>query len=66
MHVARAQLCRQTVAFPIEQQERVIAGGLEVIVGRAILLLTVHRNLGRFHIRHDPLLRIAVSQSGAG
>jgi hypothetical protein len=37
---------------------RVIAGGLEVIVVRAILLLAVHRNLGRVHIQHDPLLCI--------
>ena len=39
-------------------REGVIAGGLEVTVMRAILLLTVHRNLGRVLIQHDPLLPI--------
>jgi hypothetical protein len=30
VHTARSQFGRQTVAFAIEQQQRVIAGGLEV------------------------------------
>jgi hypothetical protein len=34
------------------------AGGLEVPDVRAILLLTVHRDLSRAHIQQNPLLRI--------
>ena len=32
-----------------------IAGGLEVAVVRAVLLLAVHWNLGAVHVQHDPL-----------
>jgi len=36
MHVARPQLGRQTVAFTVEQQQRVMANGLKVPVSRLI------------------------------
>jgi hypothetical protein len=40
---------------PIEQQQRVIAGGLEVSVVGALFLLIVDRNIGRVHVQHYPL-----------
>jgi hypothetical protein len=46
MDVAGAQLCRQTVALPTEQQQRVITSGLEMAVARAVLLLAIHRIIG--------------------
>jgi hypothetical protein len=45
--VPRPQLHRQTVALSIEQQQRVIAGRLEVAVVGALLLLAVDGDLGR-------------------
>jgi hypothetical protein len=44
--IAGAQFCRQAVAFAVEQQQRVIAGTLEVAVVGALLLFAVDRNLG--------------------
>ena len=55
VHVARSQLGRQTVTLAIEQQQRVITGGLEVPVVGTLLLLAVDRNLGRVHVQHHPL-----------
>ena len=52
--VAGPELRRQTVTLTVEQQQRVITGGLEVAVVRAILLLTVNRNLSAVHVQHDP------------
>ena len=54
MHVAGAQLCSQTVG------QRVVAGGLEVAVERAVLLLPVHRDLRRVRIQHDTVRGIDV------
>jgi hypothetical protein len=42
VHLARPLLCRKAVAFPIEQQQRVIAGELEVAVVGFVLLLAIH------------------------
>src|ERR1035441_3707509 len=53
--VAGPQFCRQAVALAVEQQQRVIAGGFEVAVVGAVLLLAVNRDLGRVHVQHDPL-----------
>ena len=39
----RLSFAAQAVAFPIEQQQRVVAGGLEVAVVGAVLLLAVGR-----------------------
>ena len=55
MDVAGPQLCRQTIALAVEQQQRVVTSRLEVAVVGALLLLAVHRNLGRVHVPHDPL-----------
>jgi hypothetical protein len=54
VNVVGAQLRSQTVTFAVEKQQRVIAGGREVAVVGALLLLTVHRNLGRVHVQNDP------------
>ncbi len=64
MHVARPQLRRQTVALPVEQQKRVITGGLKVAVIGAVLLLPVHRDLGRIHVQHHALRRIECFRPG--
>ena len=40
--VAGSQFCRQTVALAAEQQQRVVTGGFEVAVVRAVLLLAVN------------------------
>jgi len=45
VHVAGPQLGCQTVTLAVEQQQRVIAGGLKVAVVGAVLLLAVDRNL---------------------
>src|SRR5450759_575910 len=58
MHVARTQLRSETVALAVEQQQRVIAGGLEVPVVGAVLLLPVHRDLCAVHVQHHALRRI--------
>jgi uncharacterized membrane protein YeaQ/YmgE (transglycosylase-associated protein family) len=50
MNVSGTQLHSQTVTLAIEQQQRVIAGGLEVAVVGAILLLAVYRDLSRVHV----------------
>jgi hypothetical protein len=55
VHITGPQLGGQTVALAAEQQERVIAGRLEVTVVRAVLLLAVHRDLGRVHVQHNAL-----------
>jgi hypothetical protein len=52
--VAGPRLCRQTVALAVEPQQRVIAGGLEVSVVGALLLLAVDRDLGRVHVQKHP------------
>src|ERR1035437_1592610 len=44
MYVAGPQLRSQTVSLPVEQQQRVIAGRLEVTVVGTLLLLPVYRN----------------------
>jgi hypothetical protein len=41
VYVARSQLRCQTVALAIEQQQRVIAGGLEVPVVGTVLLFSI-------------------------
>ena len=51
-HVAGPQLGRQTIAFPAEQGQQMIAGGLQVSVPSALLLLPVNRNLGAKHVQH--------------
>jgi len=38
MHAARRQLCTETVSFCVEQQKRVIAGGLKMSVVSTVLL----------------------------
>jgi len=58
VYIARPQFRRQAGAFPIEQQQRVIAGGLIVPVVGAVLLLALHWNLGAVHVQHYPLWRI--------
>jgi hypothetical protein len=55
LHVAGPQLGRQTVTFPVEQQQRMIAGGLEVTVVSALLLLTVNADLGGIYVQHHSL-----------
>src|ERR1019366_3018334 len=55
MHVPRSQLARQTVSFPVEQQQRVIAGGLKMPVVSTLLLFSVDRNFRAVHIQHHPL-----------
>ncbi len=54
VHIAWPQLGCQTVALSIEQQQRVIAGGLEVPVVSALLLLSIHRDFGGIHVEHGP------------
>src|ERR1017187_7576156 len=56
MHVARTQLRRQTVALPVEQQQRVIAGRFVVFVVGALFLLAIHRDLCAIHVQHHALL----------
>src|SRR5664280_3200162 len=58
MHVARSQLARQTVSFPVKQQQWVIAGRFKVAVVGAVLLLPVHRDLCAVHVQHHALRRI--------
>ena len=58
MHVAGPKLRRQAVALAVEQQQRMITGGLEVIVVGALLLLAVDRDLGGIHIQNHPSGRI--------
>ena len=52
--VARAQFRRQAVALVVEQQQRMIAGGLEVSVVGALLLAAVDRDFGAVHVQHYP------------
>ena len=56
--VAGPQLCSQTVALPIQQQQRVVAGRLEVAIVGALLLPAVHLYPGRVHAQYDPTLHI--------
>ena len=51
VHIAW-QLCRQTVAFSIEQRQRMITDRREMPFIRAPLLLTVQFDLGVAHIEH--------------
>src|SRR5208282_6154548 len=44
--VAGTQLGGQTVAFTIEQQQRMVTGGLEVAVARTVLLPAMDADLG--------------------
>jgi hypothetical protein len=55
VHVAGPQFDSQAVAFPIEQQERVIAGGLKMSVVGALLLVAIDRDLSAVDVQHDPL-----------
>jgi hypothetical protein len=55
VHIARPQLGRQAVAFAIKQQQQGIAGGLEVSVVGALLLLSVHGDLRRIHVQDGPV-----------
>jgi hypothetical protein len=48
--VARAKLGGQAVALAIEQQQRVIAGGLEVSIVGSVFLLAVDGDLGAIHV----------------
>jgi hypothetical protein len=43
VHVARAQFYRQAVALTVEQQQRMVAGGLEVSGVGALFLAVVDR-----------------------
>ncbi len=54
MNFAGAQLGRQIVAVSVEEQQRMVAGRLEMPVVGALFLCTVHRNLRRIHIQHGP------------
>ncbi len=47
VHVAWPERGSETVAVLVEDEERVIADGLEVAVVRRLLLSAVHRTLGR-------------------
>jgi len=49
---------RHAVAFTIEQEQRAVAGGLEVAVVSAVFLLAIDRELGAVHVQHHPLRRI--------
>jgi hypothetical protein len=55
MHVARSQLCRQTVTFSVEQQQRVIAGRFKVPVVGTVLLFSIDRDFRAVHVQHYPL-----------
>jgi hypothetical protein len=46
---------RQTIALAVEQQERVVAGGLELAVVSALLLLSIHRDLGGIQVEDRPV-----------
>jgi len=52
MDVTGTQLGGQTVTFAIEQQQRVIAGRLEVSIVGALLLLAINPDLGAIHVEH--------------
>jgi len=58
VRVAGPQLARQTITVPVEQQQWVIAGRLEMPVVGSVLLLAVDRDLSAVHVQHHPLLRI--------
>ena len=55
MHVAGSELCRQTIAVAVEQQQRVVTDRLEVSIVGAAFLLTVDRALGRVYVENDTL-----------
>ena len=56
--VVRPELGHHAVAFTIEQQQRMVTGGLEVAVVSTLLLYAVNRDLGAVHIQHDAPRRI--------
>ena len=58
MHVAGTEFSSQTIALPIEKQQRVIASGLEMSVVGALLLVAVDRDLSAVDVQHHPLRRI--------
>jgi hypothetical protein len=58
VHVAGPQLRRQAIAFAVEQQQRVIASGLEVSVVGDLLLVAVYRGIGTVHVQHFPAVDI--------
>jgi hypothetical protein len=51
--VAGTQLGGQAVALAVEQQQRMITGGLEVAVVRTVLLPAMDPDFGAVHIQHD-------------
>ena len=52
--IAGPQFGGQTVAFAAEQQQRMIAGGLEVAVVCTVFLAAINRDLCAVHIKHYP------------
>ena len=56
--IAKPQLDREATAFVVEQQQRMMTGGLEVPVVGALLLRGLDRNRGAVHVQHHPPWRI--------
>jgi hypothetical protein len=54
MDIAGTQLCGQAVALAIEQQQWMIAGGLEVAVVSTVLLLAIDHDFSTVHVQHYP------------
>jgi hypothetical protein len=64
MNIAGPQLGRQTVAVSVEEQQRMVAGRLEMLVVGALFLRTVHRNLRRIHVQHGPGPDLGTADAG--
>ena len=62
--VAGPQLGGEAVAFPIEQQQGMVAGGFKVAVVSALLLLAINRYFGAVHVQHYPARRIDCFRPG--
>ena len=54
-HVTRSQLRRQTIAVLVEQQQWVVADGLEMAVIGAAFLLAMDGALGGVHVENDAI-----------
>jgi hypothetical protein len=54
VRIARPQLGGQTIAFTIEQQQRMITGRREVPVAGTLLLLAMDSDLGAIQVEHHP------------
>jgi len=53
----RQRVRRHAAAFTIEQEQRAVAGGLEIAVVSGVFLLGMNRELGAGHVQHHRLRR---------